>query len=162
MVQSKWADPNMGYDFTTLAPLVKALKENYPGIVENYYHHDGITSILSVGNKHFREGLQVGDSTLLTMFGFPLLYGDAPTALNSPTSIAITAAKAKKFFGKTDVLGQTITLQSFSGNYAYRIRLNAFPFLLATVTILILAAMVVVIKTYRAANANPVNSLKTE
>jgi putative ABC transport system permease protein len=47
MVQSKWKDPNMGYDFATLAPLVKSLKENYPGMVENYYHHDGITSIVS-------------------------------------------------------------------------------------------------------------------
>jgi hypothetical protein len=36
LVQSKWKDPNMGYDFTTLAPLAKALKENYPGIVEDY------------------------------------------------------------------------------------------------------------------------------
>lgn len=116
LVQSRWKDPNMGYDFSTLAPLAKALKENYPGMVEDYYHHDGITSIVSKGEKHFSEGLQVGDAGMLDMFGFPLLYGDAHTALNSPSSIAITAAKAIKYFGRTDVLGQTLTLQSFSGS----------------------------------------------
>ncbi len=116
MVQSKWKDPNMGYDFATLAPLAKALKENYPGLIEEYYHHDGITSIVSKGDKKFSEGLQVGDASLLDMFGFPLLYGDAKTALDKPNALALTAAMAKKYFGKTDVLGQTLTIQSFSGS----------------------------------------------
>ncbi|MES2647250.1 MAG: ABC transporter permease [Bacteroidota bacterium] len=116
MVQSKWKDPNMGYDFSTLAPLAKALKTNYPQLVEEIYHHDGITSIVSKGEKHFSEGLQVGDASLLSMFGFPLLYGDAVTALNKPDAIAITEAKAIKYFGKTDVIGQSLSLQSFSGS----------------------------------------------
>ena len=116
MLQSKWRDPNMGYDFATLAPLAKALKENYPGMVEDYYHHDGITSIVSKGDKKFSEGLQVGDASMLEMFGFPLLYGNAKTALEKPNALALTAAMAKKYFGKTDVLGQTLTIHSFSGS----------------------------------------------
>lgn len=116
LVQSKWKDPAMGYDFTTLAPLSKALKDNYPGLVENYYHHDGITSIVSKGDKKFSEGLQVGDASLLNMFGFPLLFGDAKSALNKPNSLAITADIAIKYFGKTNVLGETLTIQSFSGS----------------------------------------------
>jgi putative ABC transport system permease protein len=115
LVQSRWKNPDMGYDFTTLAPLAKALKENYPGLVSNYYHHDGITSIVSKGDKKFSEGLQVGDSTLLDMFGFELLEGNAKTALNKPNALALTAAMAKKYFGKTDVLGESLTIQSFSG-----------------------------------------------
>lgn len=116
MVQSKWKDPTMGYDFATLAPLAKALKENYPGLVEAYYHHDGITSIVSRGDKKFSEGLQVGDANMLEMFGFPLLQGNAITALDKPNALALTASMAKKYFGKTDVLGQTLTIQSFSGS----------------------------------------------
>src|SRR5690242_3516045 len=57
LVQSRWKNPDMGYDFATLAPLAKALKENYPNLVTNYYHHDGITSIVSKGDKRFSEGL---------------------------------------------------------------------------------------------------------
>lgn len=116
LVQSKCKNSDMGLDFATLAPIAKALKENYPGLILDYYHHDGITSIVSKGDKHFSEGLQVGDASLLSMFGFPLLYGDAKTALNKPTSLVITAGKAIKYFGKTDVVGQTLTIQSFSGN----------------------------------------------
>jgi putative ABC transport system permease protein len=116
MVQSKWKDPDLGYDFATLAPISKALKENYPNLVADYYHHDGITSIISKGDKKFSEGLQVGDSTFLSMFGFELLQGNAKTALNNPNSMALTAAMAKKYFGRTDVLGETLTIQSFSGS----------------------------------------------
>lgn len=116
IVQSKWKDPAMGYDFATLAPIAKALKETYPTLVADYYHHDGITSIISTGDKKFSEGLQVGDSTLLSMFGFELLQGNAKTALNKPNSLALTAAMAKKYFGKTDVLGNALTIQSFSGS----------------------------------------------
>ncbi len=116
LVRSKWKDPGMGYDFTTLAPMSKALKENYPGLVVNYYHHDGITSIVSRGDKKFSENLQVGDASVLSMFGFPLLHGDARTALDRPNSLALTASMAKKYFGNTDVVGQTLTIQSFSGS----------------------------------------------
>ena len=116
MVQSKWKNPDMGYDFSTLAPLAKTLAQQYPTLISNYYHHDGITSIISKGDKKFSEGLQVGDSTLLDMFGFELVQGNAKTALNKPNSLALTAAMAKKYFGRTDVLGESLTIQSFSGS----------------------------------------------
>ena len=115
IIQSKWKDPNEGYYIATLGPLGKALKENYPDLVANYYRYDGITSNISKGEKSFRENLQIGDSTLLTMYGFPLLYGSAGTALNEPYTTVITEAKAIKYFGRTDVVGQTITIESFSG-----------------------------------------------
>ena len=53
---------------------------------------------------------------MLTMVGFPLVYGDAATAFKNPNSLVITAAKAIKYFGKADVVGQTLTIQSFSGS----------------------------------------------
>ncbi len=115
MLESKWAKPEMGMNITSPAPLAKALKESFPDLVEDYYHHDGISSIVSKGNKYFREGLQPGDASFLTMIGFPLLQGDARTALNNPNSVVITEGKARKYFGRTDVMGETLTLQSFAG-----------------------------------------------
>lgn len=115
VLTDKWKDPNMGPPITTLGPLAKSLKENYPGLVANYYRFDGVTSTVSYGDKHFREGIQIGDSTLLAMYGFPLLYGDARTALNEPFSIVITADEAMKYFGKADVVGQNLTIENFSG-----------------------------------------------
>ncbi|HEY1215358.1 MAG TPA: ABC transporter permease, partial [Bryobacteraceae bacterium] len=57
---------------TTVGQLAKALKDNYPSLVVNFYRWDGINSTVSYGDKHFKEALQVGDSTLLSMYGFAL------------------------------------------------------------------------------------------
>lgn len=115
IIQSKWRDPNMGYTLTALAPLPKALKDEYPTLVANYYHWDGVSSNVSKGDKHFRESLQVGDSTFLTTYGFKLLHGDAKTALNDPFSVVITEDRAIKYFGKTDVIGETVNIENFKG-----------------------------------------------
>lgn len=115
IIQSKWKDPNMGYVLTALAPMPKALKEEYPTLVANYYHWDGVSSNVSKGDKHFRESLQVGDSTFIKTYGFKLLHGDPETALNDPFSAVITLQTAIKYFGKTDVVGQAVTIESFTG-----------------------------------------------
>lgn len=109
-------DATMGTAMTTYGPLAKGLRENYPSLVADFYRFDGITSTISFGDKHFRESLQVGDSTLLTMFGFPLIQGDARTAMNQPFSVVITAGMAMKYFGRTDVVGQNLAIESFSGS----------------------------------------------
>lgn len=115
VLRSKWQEPGMGLEFTVLAPLAGALHENYPHLVAHYYHHDGISSIVSVGNRRFSESLQPGDATFLDLFGFPVLHGRAELALEAPFSLVLTAAKALKYFGKTDVVGETLRIQSFSG-----------------------------------------------
>lgn len=115
IIRSKWTNPGMGLDLTTLGPLGKALKTDYPNLVANYYRYDAITVAVSHGDKHFREDVQTGDSTLLTMYGFPLLHGHAKTALNAPNSIVITENKAMKYFGRADVVGESLTLHNFVG-----------------------------------------------
>ncbi|TAE26196.1 MAG: FtsX-like permease family protein [Cytophagales bacterium] len=113
---SHWKDPNMGLDITTLAPLAKQLHDQYPALVANYYRWDGLTSIVSRGDKHLRESIQLGDPTLLSMYGFTVLHGDPQTALQRPFSVVLTADRALKYFGKTDVVGQTLNIQSFAGD----------------------------------------------
>ena len=115
-LQSEWKGEDIHYAVTTLAPIAKRLKEDYPGLVANYYRWDGITSGVSKGDRAFREGIQLGDSTMLSMYGFELLEGSAATALKEPYSAVITAATAVKYFGKKEALGETITIQSFSGS----------------------------------------------
>jgi putative ABC transport system permease protein len=70
-------DPNIGYELATFGPLARRLKEDFPNLVANYYRYDGITSVVSKGDKHLRENIQLGDSSLLSMYGFRLLFGDA-------------------------------------------------------------------------------------
>jgi putative ABC transport system permease protein len=63
IIQSKWKNPDIGFELATVGPLAKALKTQYPNLVKSYYRYDGVTSTVSKDNKHFREGLQLGDST---------------------------------------------------------------------------------------------------
>ncbi len=116
ILQSKWKDPSMDFPLTTIADLPKALRTDYPNLVANYYHWDGISSNVSKGDKHFRESIQIGDSTLLNMYGFGLLHGDVHTVFIDPFSVVITQAKAIKYFGTTDVVGKTLTIESFLGS----------------------------------------------
>lgn len=116
ILQSKWKDPNLGIELTTLGPLAKELRDHYPDLVANYYRWDGVTSNVSKGDKAFREGIQICDSTMLSMYGFTLLYGNPATAFEGPYSVVITAEKAIKYFGKKDVVGQTLTIENFSGS----------------------------------------------
>ena len=114
-LQSEWKGDAANYSITTLAPVARRLKEDYPNLVAAYYRWDGITSVVSKGDKNYREGMQVGDSTLLSMYGFELLHGNIGTALKNPYAAVITEATAIKYFGKTDVVGESLTIQSFSG-----------------------------------------------
>jgi len=115
ILQSRWSASNMGNELVTIAPIAKALAEEYPTLVANYYRFDGVSSNVSKGDKHFRESFQVGDSTILRMYGFSLLHGDAKTALSDPYSVVVTEAVAEKYFGKTDVVGETVSIENFSG-----------------------------------------------
>ena len=116
ILQSKWRDPNLGIDLTTLGPLAKELKLRYPDLVANYYRWDGVTSNVSKGDKAFREGIQICDSTMLRMYGFTLLYGNPATAFEGPYSVVITTEKAIKYFGKENVLGETLAIENFAGS----------------------------------------------
>ncbi|MET3978835.1 putative ABC transport system permease protein [Mucilaginibacter sp. UYP25] len=116
IIQSKWKDPDMGFETVSVAELPKALKENYPSLVKNFYHFDAITTNVSKGDKHFRENLQVGDSSMLNMYGFNLMQGNSRTALDDPFSVVITRKMAMKYFGKKDVVGQLLNIENFSGD----------------------------------------------
>ena len=112
LVQSRWKQESMGLEFTTLAPIGQALKTQYPTLVADSYAFYGVTATVSYDNNHFRESIQIGDPTLLTMYGFAMTQGDVRTALVPPNGIVITEAKARKLFGKTDVLNQSLTLET--------------------------------------------------
>jgi len=117
LILSKWKDPNMGNESTSIAELPKALKADYPGLVADYYRSDLLGSVtVSKGDKHFHENLQIGDSSLLEMYGFTLAAGDVKTALNDPSDVVMTKKMALKYFGKTNIIGQTLNVEGFNGN----------------------------------------------
>lgn len=114
IILNKFIDPNFSNEIGTIAELPRFLKNNYPNLIANYYRADLITSYVTKNNKRFREDLQIGDSTFLKMYDFKRLSGDINTALNDPFSVIISRKMAEKYFGRTDVVGQTINFENFS------------------------------------------------
>lgn len=95
---------------TTSGMLVRAMREEYPDLVEDYFRYDGIMAILSSGSDSFQKSAIIADSSLFRMFGFELLHGDARTALSAPTQVVLNYETAIQLFGYTDVVGQHINV----------------------------------------------------
>ena len=84
LIQSRWTEENRGMDITTLGALGPALRLAHPNLVNNVYRFYGVSATVSKENNHFRESIQIGDSTLLMQYGFRMLHGNSRTALSSP------------------------------------------------------------------------------
>jgi len=48
------------------------------------------------------------DTAFLELFGFPMVEGDASTALDHPGSLVLSEAMAEKYFGKTSPIGRPL------------------------------------------------------
>lgn len=67
--------------------------------------------LINKENQTIREGdVAWAESSLFDVFTFPLLSGDARTALSSPNSIVINESIARKYFNSVDVVGRTLTI----------------------------------------------------
>lgn len=111
ILQSEWKQEGIGLPFTTLAPLPKYMKEEYPHLVKDFYRIHGITSNISAGEKSFREEVQVGDPSLMSMYGLTMLEGDEK-ALENPNGVVLMDKLAEKLFGRTNILGETVTIET--------------------------------------------------
>ena len=88
-------------------------KEKIPEIVEQARINPLPRILFRNGDKIFFESsIVASDSGLFNMFTMPLLRGDAATALNAPHSIVLSEKLADKYFGETNPLGQTLTLDN--------------------------------------------------
>lgn len=110
IITSKWKVNNMGLDITTLAPLPKTLKDEYPNLVANYYRFSPVTNVVSAGDNHFKENISICDTNLVSLYGFKLLYGNEKSAFKNNSSAIITEALSLKLFGNKSALNKTITI----------------------------------------------------
>jgi len=90
------------------APMAKALKADYPE-VENTVRLDMREDLVNFKGKQVQQpGILVADPSIFEVFSYTLSTGDVATALNEPYSIVLTQSTAKKYFGDTNPMGQTL------------------------------------------------------
>ena len=130
-ITSNWKIKETGPQITTVGPLAKSLKTNYPDLVSNYYRFNPVTTVVSAGDKHFKEDVAIGDTTLVNMYGFPVLYGDLEHAFVNNSSAVITEELAMKLFGQKNAINQTVTFTTTNGttqDYKVTAVLKSMPY----------------------------------
>ncbi len=86
------------------------LKSEFPEI-ESAIRVSGGSLLVRKGDIKFQEENSLFvDSTFFQVFDFKLLYGNPKTVLSEPLSIVFTETAAKKYFGVTNPVGQTLLL----------------------------------------------------
>ncbi|HXB95625.1 MAG TPA: ABC transporter permease [Puia sp.] len=90
-----------------------ALKKDYPEIEATARVDAEGGGTLIYGDKKITAGdMFFADSSLLTIFRFPLLAGDPEHALSAPHSIILTRTLAEKLFGNAEAaLNKTLTVE---------------------------------------------------
>ncbi|PVH26169.1 ABC transporter permease [Sphingobacterium corticibacter] len=91
------------------APVGDALQADFPEIEKVVQFSGQISILLKHGDKAFQEeNVFCMDSTAFDVFSWQFIAGDPKTALIAPYSIVLTEKLAKKYFGHSNPIGQTI------------------------------------------------------
>ncbi len=95
------------------APLIPVLREEYPEIEHALRIMKPTWQIIvSADDKRFIEdNILIADNELFSMFKFDFIQGNASTALTRPSTIVLTESMAKKYFGETNPVGNSILLR---------------------------------------------------
>jgi putative ABC transport system permease protein len=68
-------------------------------------------AVVRAGDQLFEEkDFYYADSTFFEVFSFPLRRGDPATVLAGPQQLVLTESAARKYFGNTDAVGQTLRI----------------------------------------------------
>jgi len=92
----------------TAWPFAPNIKADFPE-VESFVRVSGGSFLVKKGNVKFQEEHSIfADSTFFKVFDFKLLKGDPKTVLSEVATIVFSESAAKKYFGNTDPVGQTV------------------------------------------------------
>jgi len=97
---------------TTPKILARTVEKDLPEVERAVRVNWPRNALFSVGEKRLTVSGNMVDTGFLQMFSFPLVKGDAKTALNSGYSVVLTEKLAKKIFGSDDAMGKTIRMDN--------------------------------------------------
>lgn len=95
---------------TTGTKVGPQFKRTFP-VIEDYTRTFIKHNVVKSGDKMLDEPrVLYADPSFFKIFSFPIIEGNAATALDAPDKIVLTQSMAKKYFGAGDAIGKTITL----------------------------------------------------
>lgn len=98
-------------------PMGATLKKDYPEVEQftRIYNSDGSKQVKK-GNEYITEDAAAyADSTFFEVFTFKAIAGELKQALNEPNTVVISESAALKYFGRSNVVGETIESEAGNG-----------------------------------------------
>jgi len=94
------------------------LKREFPDVIEQVRIRkmgQSVSRYVGYEDKKFNERrFFFAEPSLFSIFDFPLVKGDATTALSAPNTIVITEEMAIKYFGDQDPMGKTLEADPYN------------------------------------------------
>ena len=104
---------------TTSAPMGPTLKNDYAAVEDMVRFRPRGEFHVRSGDTNIKEtDIIFSDPTVFNVFTIPVIHGDAETALLEPYTMAISKSKALKYFGKENVVGESLLLDD---EHSYKI-----------------------------------------
>lgn len=95
------------------APMAMTVMEEFPEVetAARLFTFGGERWLRQGDRRFLEDGVVLADSTFWDVFTFPLIEGDPETALKDPQTIVLTETMADKYFGRTDIVDETLYFQ---------------------------------------------------
>jgi putative ABC transport system permease protein len=113
LYEREYVDGKILAGYWTPGLLAPTLKKDIPEVeyASGIMNGDGIT--FEAGGKIIKQDGLYADSDYFKIFNYPLLQGNAATALNNPEAISISDKMARRFFGSAQAaFGKSIRYQN--------------------------------------------------
>lgn len=91
-------------------PVAKIMEEQFPETESVLYIRTARFLSINFQQKKIKENMHFATPSFFSMFSFPLLEGDAKTALHAPYQIVLSEQLAQKYFPNESALNKTLTL----------------------------------------------------
>src|SRR6185312_4777072 len=95
---------------STSTPMGPAMQAALPGVknMARVFMDDMI--LRSNPNNATKEEVAYADSSVFRIFSWPLLRGDINHIFEAPCNVVLSETAAKKYFGNSDPIGQTMMI----------------------------------------------------
>jgi putative ABC transport system permease protein len=98
-----------------------ALQKDFPQIERRVYALSAGPVVIRDGQALSTEDVVRVDAPFFDVFAFPFLHGSPATALAQPGTVALSKSEAIRLYGKTDVVGETLTVIERGKHIPYRV-----------------------------------------
>ena len=96
------------------APMAEAFPKDFPEIEEAGKMRRYGTALIKKGDVYYKQNeVYFATQGLLDVFRFPVVYGNLENAISQPNTIVLSQSAARKMFGDTDPVGETVELDDW-------------------------------------------------